>query len=100
MPSTSEGFGLPAVEALRCGRRPVYWRGCASVAEIAQDDGIMVASEHDAGQWADAMDRAVAAARTPVRPTARWRSRYEWDNVAHRVADELMRSGAVSGARR
>src|SRR4051812_39789180 len=49
MPSTSEGFGLPAAEAMRCGRRPVYWRGCSPVAEIAAGEGIAVVSEHDSG---------------------------------------------------
>ena len=66
IPSTLEGFGLPAVEAMRCGRRPVYWRGCGSVAEIAVDQGIGVAEHHDASQWAEAMDRAVESADTPV----------------------------------
>ena len=102
IPSTLEGFGLPAVEAMRCGRRPVYWRGCGSVAEIAVDQGIGVAEHHDASQWAEAMDRAVGSADTPIRLTGEWYSRYDWDDVARRVADELaLLAGPVgSGARR
>ena len=102
IPCTMEGFGLPAVEAMRCGRRPVYWRGCGSVAEIAADQGIGVAVHHDAPQWAEAMDRAVQSVDTPVRLTAEWCSSYDWDDVARRVADELalLAVPVGSGARR
>jgi hypothetical protein len=58
-------------------------------------------SEHDAGLWAEAMDRAVALAGAAVQPTAEWGSRYDWNHVAGRVAGELgLLADAVSGSLR
>ena len=56
---------------------------------MAEDQGIVVASPHDAELWAEAMDRAVAASAAPVHLTPEWRSRYDWQDVAQRVATEL-----------
>jgi glycosyltransferase involved in cell wall biosynthesis len=98
MPSVSEGFGLPVAEAMCSGRRAVYWEGCGPVAQIADDQGIAVASPCDAALWAEAMDLAATSACQPVRLTPEWRSRYDWDDVARRVTDELGRLTAAVGS--
>lgn len=61
MPSTVEGFGLPAAEAIACGKPVLFWRGCASVAEIAAGHGVDLGSSKDAHEWADGLHRIAAA---------------------------------------
>lgn len=83
MPSTYEGFGLPAAEAIACGAPVAYWQGCASVAEICQGNGIGVESASDAEAWADALDRL---SRSGLRATT---SPHRWDDVADTVRTTL-----------
>jgi glycosyltransferase involved in cell wall biosynthesis len=85
MPSTREGFGLPVLEAMSCGTRVLHWAGCAPVAEIAAGTGGAVEVATDAGEWAEAMEKAVAAGRG-LRMPAAWVRRYDWDLVSDRVA--------------
>ncbi|MFH5878531.1 glycosyltransferase family 4 protein [Arthrobacter sp. NA-172] len=90
-PSILEGFGLPAVEAIRCGTRVAYWAGCSTVAEIARDHGIAVDDAHDPEGWAFAMDACSRLSEEgPIRPDDHWKSRYDWQNVARNVSDALL----------
>jgi len=55
MPSLDEGFGLPAVEAMSCGRVVIVSRG-NSLEEVIADAGILV-DPQSIEQIADAIDR-------------------------------------------
>lgn len=86
MPSTLEGFGLPALESIRCGVPVLYWQGCESVAEIVEDRGWAIASPDDAHEWSDALVRALTARRRVDPPDG-----YEWDRTARIVSDTIAR---------
>ncbi|MGL3151802.1 glycosyltransferase family 4 protein [Microbacterium sp. A82] len=84
MPSTLEGFGLPALESVCCGVPVLYWRGCEAVAEIVGDRGWGLGSAHDPQEWATALTSAVAARRRVEPPTG-----YDWDRTASIVSETL-----------
>ena len=85
LPSTVEGFGLTALEAMKCGTPIAYWSGCSSIAEIAKGTGAAVSTAMDAEEWADAFDLLMSE-RVPDIPDL---SRYNWDYVGARVSSEL-----------
>lgn len=88
IPSTLEGFGLPALESVMCGTPVAYWIGCRSVAEIVGDRGYRVESAENAEEWAATLARALAA-RERVTPPAR--SLWDWQTVAERIDDAVAR---------
>lgn len=83
LPSTLEGFGLPALESLMAETPVVYWRGCKSVAEIVGDQGVAVDSASDPHEWASAMVAAVGM--RPSISIAALEAEYSWESVAERV---------------
>lgn len=87
-PSRSEGFGLPAAEALAVGCPVLHWRGCAAVAEIVADDGVALEDADDVVEWRSAM-LAAEAGRLPSAGRERIRQRYSWDSVAARVDEQI-----------
>lgn len=88
MPSTNEGFGLPAAEAVACGRPVAYWRGCESVAEIVGANGLAVGDAHRVDEWAAALRCLATTSASAVHPNARIDR--HWAGVAriveHRIA--------------
>lgn len=86
MPSTLEGFGLPALESIRCGVSVVHWAGCEAVAEIVGERGWAVSSSHDAHEWADALTGAVSSARRVDPPEG-----YDWGRTAAVVSETVAR---------
>jgi glycosyltransferase involved in cell wall biosynthesis len=90
MPSSEEGFGLPAIEALAADRRVVYWGGCDAIGEVLGPFGAAVERFDDIRSWQDALVRA--AAMTPPSEQAGysdWLQRYDWDQVASRVQSAI-----------
>jgi glycosyltransferase involved in cell wall biosynthesis len=94
VPSTVEGFGLPAVESLACGTPVVFSSGCASVAEIVDGAGVAVDEVDDAGAWARAIEH-LAVSPIVVDSSAARRT-YSWDSVAQRVDGVLGRFSDVT----
>ncbi len=92
MPSTLEGFGLPALESVMTGTPVLFWRGCAAVAETVGDRGRAVENATDVQEWAGAIRSALASPRR-VDPPA---SGYDWDATARTIdatLGELLASG-------
>ncbi len=85
MPSTIEGFGLPALESIACGAPVIHWRGCEAVAEIVGDRGWALESAQDAAEWADALTAATAVLRRVEPPPGA----HDWDRTAGIVSDAL-----------
>jgi glycosyltransferase involved in cell wall biosynthesis len=95
LPSFSEGFGLPAIEAMACGT-PVLGSRAGSIPEVVGAAGILF-DPHQPAEIADAIRRVVqtsgAAAR--MRQTALARARlFTWSHAAELAWDCLERAAA------
>lgn len=91
-PSLLEGVGLPAVEAMRCGKRVAFWSGCEALSEVVGEAGVAVNDAASADEWAAAMDALMAAGPPGEAEAQRLASRttsYTWDAVAAKVEREL-----------
>ncbi|GAA4196133.1 glycosyltransferase family 1 protein [Microbacterium oryzae] len=92
MPSTLEGFGLPALESVMTGTPVLFWSGCAAVAETVGDRGTALESATDVDEWATAIRLALESPRRVKAPAAG----YDWDATAARI-DEVLGELAPSG---
>lgn len=98
MPSTLEGFGLPAAEAIACGATVLYWARCESIHEIVGSYGIALHSSSDAAEWALAMESTSRSSPLKIKPNKTWLARYSWDSVA-KIVNTQLRETLNSGPR-
>ena len=92
MPSLTEGFGLPPLEAMMLGC-PALLAPCGALPEVC-GDAALYADPHDADAWADAIrrlrdepglrDRMVAAGRTQS-------EQFTWDAAGQRLIETIAR---------
>ena len=97
-PSLYEGFGLPVLEAMRCGV-PVIAANCASVPEIAGDAGVLL-DPLDVSAWTN----AIGVLLGDVSMTARLRdagiaraAEFSWARTAKDTIEVLRRCSRQAG---
>ena len=94
-PSLHEGFGFPAIEAMRCGA-PVIASDTSSLPELVGDCGILV-DPLDASAIAQAMQRISGdeGLRRDLSARGRLRARqFSWDAAAAQTLDAFAELGA------
>jgi len=85
--SSSEGFGMPAIEALACGA-PVLASELPVFREVA-DDALVYCSGSDPDEWAAVASGLLDGSRSPPSTAIRAgvAARYSWENHARTIAD-------------
>jgi glycosyltransferase involved in cell wall biosynthesis len=93
-PSTTEGFGLPALEAMTLGC-PAVVAPCGALPEVC-GDAALYADPHDPAAWAEAVTRLLLdpQARANLAGAGRLHaSRFSWANAARALLDILSSLG-------
>lgn len=84
MPSHYEGFGIPALEAMRCGT-PVVSARSSSLPEVCGDAALYVDDYHDVAAWRDALRRITedVALRAELRARGiEQAAKFSWNRTA------------------
>jgi glycosyltransferase involved in cell wall biosynthesis len=89
-PSRYEGFGLPLVEAMRCGI-PVIGSRCASIPEVVGDAGALL-DPLDAGAWALAIVRTIANRSAAAAAAGARGAEFSWARTAEETLAVLRQS--------
>ena len=87
VPSSYEGFGLPALEAMACGA-PVVCSRVASLPEVCGDAALYVEDPHDVGDWTAALRELFenAPMRARLRELGFVRAaQFSWDSTAEQT---------------
>lgn len=92
LPSRSEGFGLPILEAAAC-RLPVFCADLPPIREIAGDDAVYFDTDDDPRAIAAAVRGGLAAERTD-RLALRVRSRFGWQTIYDERIEPLLHEAA------
>lgn len=94
LPSFSEGFGMPVLEAMACGT-PVVTSGTSALPEVAGDAAVLV-DPWDADALATAMARVLrdeAFRRTLVEKGLKRAAQFTWERSAEQTADVIEDAG-------
>lgn len=97
MPSFSEGFGLPAVEAMACGI-PVLASRAASLPEVVGDAGLYF-DPHQPAQIAEAIHRIATETETLAALQQKARARaaqFTWANAARLAFEHIERAAGAA----
>lgn len=92
-PSLSEGFGMPNIEAMRCGC-PVITSAVFAVPEIVGDAAIVLPDPRDASALVEATRRVLAdpiEKKRLIDAGLAWSARYSWDASARIMAEVYRR---------
>lgn len=87
-PSIYEGFGMPVLEAMACGR-PVVVSDSSSLPEVVGSSGILVSPTDTAG-WAEALSTLLADSALRADFSARGRERarhFTWESTARATVE-------------
>jgi glycosyltransferase involved in cell wall biosynthesis len=98
-PSWYEGFGLPPVEMLACGRTVVYSQEAAAVREVVGEFGTALPA-NDIDAWRDVMTRIATTDNDFSWDRVAFASQYSWERAASQTREVYHRIVGQTSTRR